>query len=125
MSEESATPQVGAICHIEIAAADLDASKKFYNKYFGWEFTDHSEGYSMFDSGPVGGGLDCGIESSGKGTTVVLTVPDVKEMLGQFEADGVKVLTGYTEIDGGHGYYAYFTDPAGNKMGIWSKTPST
>ncbi|MDC1143063.1 VOC family protein [Planctomycetota bacterium] len=114
----------GAICHIEIPATDLAKSKAFYAKYFGWEFMDHNDGYSMFDTGTIGGALDTGIKPSGKGPTVVLTVPNVKDMLKEFKADGVKLLSDYTEIDGGYGFYAYFADPAGNKMGIWSKTPS-
>ena len=50
---------------------------------------------------------------------VVFTFNSEFEELKEIEAEGCKVLKPKTEIGGDHGWYGYFEDPAGNKMGVW------
>ena len=41
------------------------------------------------------------------------------DKLSEIEQAGCKVLKPKTAIAEGHGFYGYFEDPAGNKMGVW------
>jgi predicted enzyme related to lactoylglutathione lyase len=55
---------------------------------------------------------------------LVLAVTDVDAKLAEIEAAGGKTLTPRTEIGGGHGFFAYFEDPNGNKLGVWEPAAS-
>jgi len=119
VSEELKT---GSICHVEVPAPDLAKAKAFYEGVFGWETQPMGETYLLFSAGPDGGGLDADAPVGDGGAVLVLAVPDIDEKLAEIEAAGGSALSGKTEIGGGHGFYAYFRDPNGNKMGVWSQT---
>ncbi len=44
--------------YIEFPATDIEATKRFYNQVFGWEFTDYGPGYTSFHDGRLGGGFN-------------------------------------------------------------------
>ncbi|HPF47030.1 MAG TPA: hypothetical protein PK690_09195 [Emcibacteraceae bacterium] len=50
------------INYIEFAATNLEATKKFFNDVFGWEFTDYGPEYTAYE----GRGIDCGFYQSEK-----------------------------------------------------------
>ena len=50
------------INYIEFAATNLEATKKFFNDVFGWEFTDYGPDYTAYE----GRGIDCGFYQSEK-----------------------------------------------------------
>jgi predicted enzyme related to lactoylglutathione lyase len=119
MSEEM---KMGSICHIEIPAPDLAKAMTFYATVFGWETQAFSGGYAIFRDGVTGGGLDKGMPVGAGGAVPVIACEDIPEKMAEIEAAGGAEVQGKTEIGGGMGYYAYFRDPNGNRMGIWSKT---
>ncbi len=114
-------PPVGSVCHLEIPAPDLDAAQRFYGAVFGWTFHAMGPEYVIFQYPGGGGGLDASLPVGDGGAVPVLAVPEVAEALGRIDAAGGKRLTEKTEIGGGHGFCAYFRDPLGNKMGVWSR----
>lgn len=111
--------KLGSICHIEIAGGDLSRTKEFYGTLFGWTFSPMNETYEFFDTGNNNGALDADVTPSHEGTVLVLACADVEAKLREIEQAGCKVLKSKTAIGGDHGYYGYFEDPAGNKMGVW------
>ncbi len=127
MAEEQAV-QTGMICHVELPAPDMAKAKEFYGKLFGWKFEAMNETYEIFiPTSGIGGGLDTDLpvrkgEGGGAGGAIlVLTCEEIPAKLEELVAAGGKKLTDKTEIPGDHGFYAYFEDPNGNKMGLWSK----
>ena len=56
------------------------------------------------------------------GAVLVLAVDDIDASLAAIGTNGGEALTGKTAISPEHGFYAYFRDPCGNKMGVWSRT---
>lgn len=119
MSEQ---PSAGAICHLEVPAPDMEQAQAFYTKVFGWEFTPMDPEYALFSAGAVGGGFDKTAPVGAGGCVLVMAVDDIDAKLAEIKEAGGEELTGKTEISGGHGFCAYFRDPNGNKMGVWSKT---
>jgi predicted enzyme related to lactoylglutathione lyase len=120
---EDRDPRHGSIVHVEVPAPDLDEASDFYARIFGWQtVAGHESGYRFFRSGSLGGGFDRDMKPSEEGCVVVVAVDDIEETLRQVEEAGGKTVKTKTAIGGEMGYYAYFRDPAGNRLGIWSRT---
>ena len=120
MSGEQAI-KVGSICHVEIPGPDQDKMQAFYGSLFGWQFVPMMPGYTLFSAGDDGGAIDAQMPVVDGGVVLVLAVEDIDAKLAGIAAAGGEGLTPKTEISAEHGYYAYFRDPCGNKMGIWSR----
>jgi len=112
------------IVHVEIPAANRQASAKFYADLFGWE-AQHVEEmkYRMFEGGNVGGGYPEIDENTKAGDVrVYIDSTDIDADLKRIEAAGGKVVYPKTEISD-WGSFAMFTDPAGNTLALWTGVP--
>ncbi len=112
--------------HIELSAKDPAASSKFYSELCGWKIeVDPQADYYMFSSeGGPGGGF---VKPDGKTYKAGDVVPyigtdDIDATLKKVESLGGKVLLPKTEIPG-MGWYAFFSDPGGNRMGLFAESP--
>ena len=112
----------GSICHVEVPAPDLAKMQAFYGAVFDWQFSPMMPGYVLFQAGDTGGGLDASMPVADGGPVLVLAVEDIDASLAAIGDNGGEPLTAKTQISADHGYYAYFRDPCGNKMGVWSRT---
>jgi len=111
----------GSICHVEVPAPDLGKMQAFYGTVFDWKFTPMGPEYVLFHAGETGGGLDPSMSVVDGGVVLVLAVDEVDAALAAIAKHGGEGLTPKTAISEEHGYCAYFRDPCGNKMGVWSK----
>ncbi len=118
---------LGDIAHIELGTTDLAASRRFYERIFGWRFFDPPgmNRYVMFSTpGGQGGGFDAGPQSSGPtaaGPILHIEVTDIDATLAQIVALGGDVLVPKTRISDEHGHFALFLDNVGNRLGVWSQ----
>jgi predicted enzyme related to lactoylglutathione lyase len=114
----------GKICYIEIPAADIAASAKFYSDAFGWDVRSRGDGSTAFDDGI---GNVSGTWVSGRppardvSLTVHIMVDSVEETLKKIVALGGRVAMPFTPIDDGGAAYATFHDPAGNLLGVYQE----
>lgn len=109
------------IVHIDIPVKNLDTAPEFYAKVFGWELTPMpNEDYVLFtaDGGGISGGF---------------TKPEVHQIggcVGYIQVDNLETAMesvvengGQSQLDrqevGDAGWFALFTDPEGNPMGLW------
>ncbi|MGE0434337.1 MAG: VOC family protein [Planctomycetota bacterium] len=116
----------GNIVHIEIPAPDIAAAKEFYGKLFGWTFRPMNDTYEFFDAGNMTGAMDADLKpGTDAGSVLVMAVEEIDTALAAIEQAGGKVIKPKTPIGGDHGFYGYFTDPAGNKMGVWQERPAS
>ena len=113
---------MGSVCHVEIPAPDLAALRGFYGGVFGWTFSEMGPQYVLFHAGDGGGGLDASAPVVDGGVVLVLAVEDIDASLTAITGAGGEALSPKTGIGGDHGFCAYFRDPCGNKMGIWSRS---
>lgn len=114
----------GGVCHVEFPATDLGAISDFYSKSFGWKITPMGEGYTLWQSADEksGGGFSTPQPGSAPAVVVYIEVDDIEASLAAVGANGGSTVVPRTEIGGGHGFFALFRDPAGNVVGVWSKT---
>lgn len=117
----------GKICHVELPSQDLDASRDFYERVFGWTFESVPgfDGYLLFRTpgglgGAIAGGQDA--EPASKvGPIVYLETVDIDRTLEQIESLGGVTLRPKTKISDAFGYEALFLDNVGNRLGLWSQ----
>ncbi len=122
--EDAAAPAPGSICHIEIPTTNIAESAAFYTAVFGWTVQESVPfpDYWFFSAENTGGGFTTETKPSEDGTVLVVAVEDIPAKLDQIEDAGGARLTEKTEIGADMGFYAYFRDPCGSKVGLWSQT---
>ncbi len=110
-------------CHIVIPAPDLEKAKSFYEAIFGWQVQAHVPGakYWFFKSGNVGGAFNGNRNVTAGSVVLILEADDMQVTLDSIVAHGGKVTQGRGLIgEASQGYDAYFLDPNGNEMGLYS-----
>jgi len=116
------------VVHFEIGCQNLDKTKAFYAATLGWEFASSSPQMAMLGNiGPmaaqktegIGGHLSSLGHPPHQYVTVYAQVPDITATLAKIAAAGGKTLVPKTEVPG-MGYFAWFTDPEGNAVGLWT-----
>ncbi len=115
-----------SVVHIEIPVADRQAASQFYQEVFGWDQLDHLPiDYTYAQMGNASAGYPGLSLGSWKPGDVILYVEsaDIDADLKAIEARGGKVLIPRTPIPG-RGWFAWFIDPTGNKLALFTDAPS-
>ena len=112
----------------EISVNDMDRAKKFYENVLDLQLgLNRVESTLMAWFPTTEGGAGCSgalLNSEGRapshdGTMIYFSVPDIEAVLARVEAAGGRTLTPRTDI-GEYGFYAYFEDSEGNRVGLHS-----
>ena len=112
----------------EISVNDMDRAKKFYESVLGLQLDlNRVESTLMAWFPTTEGGAGCSgalLKSEGRtpshhGTMIYFSVSDIEAVLARVEAAGGRTLTPRTDI-GEYGFYAYFEDSEGNRVGLHS-----
>jgi uncharacterized protein len=104
------------IDYIEFSATDIESTKKFYNRVFGWDFEDYGPDYTSFKDGRLAGGFMKGTPAPA-GTLVVIYVDDLADAERRVKAAGGKISKETFSFPGGSRFH--FTDPNGNELAVW------
>jgi uncharacterized protein len=110
------------IVHVELPSTDPQASAQFYADLFGWKIvTAPGMDYIMFDpEAQPGGGFPAADDVYAIGGAVVhVTTDDIETSLSQVQSLGGQTVVPKTEIPG-MGWFAVFSDPSGNKVGLYT-----
>jgi predicted enzyme related to lactoylglutathione lyase len=111
------------VAFFEVVSPDHERAQKFYAELFGWSVdADPSMGgYGLVDTGAgedaIGGGI--GPEDEPR-TRIYIRVPDLDAALDRADQLGGARLVPPTDLPGGYGRFAIFTDPDGNQVGLWA-----
>lgn len=107
--------------YMEWPAADLAATKAFFEQAFGWRFTDYGPDYTAFDRRGVDGGF---FRAQAKSSTdsgaalAVLYSEDLEATQTTVERHGGKICKGIFSFPGGRRFH--FLEPSGNEFAVWS-----
>jgi len=113
------------IVHIEISTVDREVSGKSYSKLLGCHVEQRPPmTYATFDTHDgVGGGFNPVNETNPAGlVTVYIGTDDITSTLAKVEKLGGKTYVPKSEIPG-MGWFAIFSDPSGNKIGLYTELP--
>ena len=109
------------IDYIEFPCGDFDAVQSFYEKAFGWKFTDYGPEYRAFTDGKIDGGFRrAELNSSTKtgAALVILYADDLEGMRDKVVACGGTILRDIFSFPGGRRFQ--FADPNDNELAVWS-----
>lgn len=114
-------PRENRIDYVEFPAQSAEAFasvKRFYQEVFGWKFKNWGDEYSdTTDSGPTVG-FSAASGHRPAATLVVLFVADLEAARERVIQAGGKIVREIISFPGGRRFE--YTDPAGNRLGIWS-----
>jgi predicted enzyme related to lactoylglutathione lyase len=114
------------VAFFEVISPDAGRAQKFYAELFDWKVAADPSmgGYALVDTGAgedgIGGGIGPSMAPADTGVKIYMRVDDLEAYLGRAEQLGGKRLVPPTELPGGYGHFAIFTDPDGNAVGLWA-----
>lgn len=104
--------------YIEFLSRDIARVKTFYEKSFGWVFTDYGPEYTAFEGDYVDGGFTTGEPVKGS-VLVILYSRDIEATKAKVTAAGGKIVKDIFSFPGGRRFH--FADPDGNELAVWSQ----
>jgi len=110
------------VVHVEIPAANQEATGKFYQELFGWKITAMPEmNYTMWEAGDASGGGFPSVSDENPAGQVLVYIhsDDIEADLKNVEKLGGKVIHPKAEIPQ-TGWFALFQDPTGNVLGLYT-----
>lgn len=106
------------IDYVEFAVSDIERSRDFYGKAFGWTFKDYGPAYSEFSDGRLTGGFAKGTPVIPGGPLVILFADDLADTQQRLEAAGARIVKPVFAFPGGRRFH--FLDPDGYELAVWS-----
>ena len=106
---------------VEFPAKDMDATKSFFTKVFGWEFEDYGPDYIAFSNQGIDGGFYKSdlTSSADSGSALIVFYSDrLEETQTKIENSGGVVIKPIFSFPGGQRFH--FADPNGNEYAVWS-----
>jgi predicted enzyme related to lactoylglutathione lyase len=109
------------INYVEFPANELEATKAFFVKVFGWTFEDFGPDYTAFANEGLDGGFfraeqACATETGG--ALIVFYSNDLEGTLSKVEKAGGVIDKPIFSFPGGRRFQ--FTEPSGNELAVWS-----
>lgn len=107
--------------YVEFPSSDLQSTKAFFEKAFGWSFVDYGPEYTAF----LGQGLDGGFfkanlrsNTSSGAALLVFYSNSLENTLAKITGSGGKILKPVFSFPGGRRFH--FAEPSGNEFAVWS-----
>ena len=110
------------IDYVEFPARELDATKAFFNKTFGWSFEDYGPDYSSFTNAGLAGGFfkaEQSAQTSKGSALIVLYSNDLEASYLKVVDSGGSILKEIFSFPGGRRFH--FAEPSGNEFAVWSE----
>jgi uncharacterized protein len=107
------------IIYVEFQASDLEKTRAFFEKVFGWTFTDYGPDYTSFVDGQIAGGFARSDKRSSMatgGALVVIAHPRLEETLKRVVEHGGKITQEIFSYPGGRRFH--FAEPSGNELSV-------
>jgi predicted enzyme related to lactoylglutathione lyase len=101
------------ICHVVIPSKNLERSKVFYEKAFGWKVEQQTGTKSLDALSPSGKGISAELNPEERVVVPSIHTSNIEAKLVQIEEIGGKKLENKTPIgkNAQQGYFALFEDP--------------
>jgi uncharacterized protein len=108
--------------YIEIPTDNVEETKEFYSKMFGWEYEKSEEGeeneekYWLIKNAGLKGAITSKRENN-QTPTFYIMVESIDDFIAKSQKQGAKVIVDKQEIS--EGFYATLQDQQKNTFGLW------
>jgi hypothetical protein len=109
------------INYVELPAKDLNATKEFFTRVFGWSFQDFGPEYSAFSNQGIDGGFfnsDLTSSTSNGAALIVFYSHDLEATQEKVKKENGIIVKPIFPFPGGRRFH--FTEPSGNEFAVWS-----
>jgi len=114
-------PNHEKINYIEIPAKDIEATKAFFAKAFGWSLVDYGPEYTAFSDQGIDGGFyksDLTVSTDNGSALIVFYSKELEQTQSKIENAGGSIIKTIFSFPGGRRFH--FSDPNGNEYAVWS-----
>jgi len=109
------------IDYVEFPCRDFPATKEFFSRVFGWNYTDYSPSYSAFADAGIDGGFfaseQCSRTEQGS-ALIVFYSENLEETRDAVCSAGGQISQDTFSFPGGRRFH--FIEPSGNEFAVWS-----
>ena len=109
------------INYVEFPAKDIEATKSFFTKAFGWSFVDYGPDYTAFSDEGIDGGFfksDLAASTTTGSVLIVFFSQALEKTQSKIENAGGEIIKPIFPFPGGRRFH--FSDPSGNEYAVWS-----
>ncbi len=109
------------INYVEFPAKNIEDTKDFFTKVFGWSFVDYGPDYTAFSNEGIDGGFfksDLSASTRYGSALIVFYSNELEQTQGKIEGAGGSILKPIFSFPGGRRFH--FADPNGNEYAVWS-----
>jgi len=113
------------INYVELPVKDIEATKAFFTKAFGWSFTDYGSEYTAFSNEGLDGGFFKSnlFASTNSGSALIIFYSkNLEQTQSKIEQAGGAIIKPIFSFPGGRRFH--FGDPNGNEYAVWSDMDS-
>jgi len=114
-------PSDQKVDYLEFPAKDFNTIQSFYEKSFGWSFTDYGPEYRAFTDGKIDGGFyksDLLSSTQNGSVLVIFYALNLEKTLNRVISSGGSIIKDIFSFPGGRRFH--FADPNGNELAVWS-----
>lgn len=107
--------------YVEFSSSNLQATKTFFEKAFGWSFVDYGPDYTAFSGQGLDGGFfkgDLHSSTTNGAALLVFYSSDLEATLTKVINAGGDIIKPIYGFPGGRRFH--FTEPSGNEFAVWS-----
>lgn len=107
--------------YVEYPARDLAATRRYFQRAFGWSFEDYGPDYAAFADEGLDGGFyraDMAARTGDGSALLVFYSADLEATLAKVVEAGGEVVQPVFAFPGGRRFH--FTEPSGNEFAVWS-----
>ena len=109
------------INYVEYPARDIAATKRFFEKAFGWSFVDYGADYAAFSNQGLDGGFfksELASTSETGAALIIFYSQNLASSQAKVEAAGGVISKVIYSFPGGRRFH--FIEPSGNEFAVWS-----
>ena len=109
------------INYVEFPSKDLESTRSFFSKAFGWTFVDYGPEYIAFTGEGLDGGFfkaDAAAQTSNGSALIVLYSENLEQSAQQVQDAGATIVKPIFAFPGGRRFH--FEEPSGNEFAVWS-----
>ena len=110
--------------YVEYPAANLEATRRFFNAVFGWTFEEFGPDYCAFARQGLDGGFyrsELYASTHSGSALLVFYSEDLEATQAKIEKAGGRIEKPVFEFPGGRRFH--FCEPSGNEFAVWSDRP--